>query len=70
MVLDSRLITVSYTSDFTPVSSSGMLKIETTKDYGFNLNFARDMTKTYSQIHCKDKYSYLSLIISCLWSNG
>ena len=47
-----------------------MLNIETTKDYGFKLKFVDDMTETYSQIHCKDKYSHLSSNIWWLWSIG
>ena len=32
-----------------------MVNIQTTTDYGFSLKFVRHMTKTYSQMHCKDK---------------
>ena len=52
MVVGLRLIAVIYTSDFAPVSSNKMLNIQTTIDCGFNLKFVRDMTKTYSQLHC------------------
>ena len=32
-----------------------MINIQRTQDSGFNLKFIRDMTKTYSQMHCKDR---------------
>ena len=46
MVLDSRLLAVTSTSDFAPASSNEKLNIQTTTDYGFNLKFVPDMTKT------------------------
>ena len=60
MVVGWRPIAVPYTLDFVSVSSKGMLNIETTKGYVFNLKFVRYMKKTYSQMHCKNKYSHLT----------
>ena len=69
IIVGSRLIAVTQTSDFAPASRNQMLNIERGKDCGFNLKFVHDMTKTYSQMHSKDKYSHLSSIIWWLWSN-
>ena len=60
MVVGSRLIANTYTLDFARISSKDMLNLQTTKDIGLNLNFVRDVTKRYSQMHCKYKYSHLS----------
>ena len=70
MVVVSRLIGVTEITDFAPVSSNEMLNIQTTVNCGFSLKFVRDTTKTYSQMHCKDKYSHLISIILFLWSIG
>ena len=65
MVVGSRLVAVTYTSDFAPVSRNEIINIQTTTDYGFNLKIVHDMTKTYRQMHSKDKHSHLS---SLVWS--
>ena len=70
MNLGSRLIPITKTTDFAPFSRKEFLNIQTTKDCGFNLKFVRDMTKTYSQMPCKDKYSHVRSIICSLLSNG
>ena len=63
MVVGSRLIAVTYTSDLAPAWRKEIINIHTTKDCGFNLKFVRHMTKTYNQMHWKDKYLHLSSII-------
>ena len=63
MVVVSRLIGVTEITDFAPVSRNEMLNIQTTVNCGFSVKFVRDMTKTYSQMHCKDKYPDLSSVI-------
>ena len=45
MVMGSRLIAVTLTSDFAPVSRNEMLNIQISKDWGFNLKLVRDMEK-------------------------
>ena len=65
-----RLIAVTKTSDFSPASSNDMFNIHTTKDCWLRLKFERHMTKTYNEMHSKDKYSHLSSIIWWLGSNG
>ena len=65
MIVRSRLIAVTYTLDFLPVSRNEIIKIQTTTDYGFNLKIVHDMRKIYSQMYSKDKYSHLSSVI---WS--
>ena len=39
------------------------LDIQANKECGFTLKLVRDMTKTYSQLHCTDKYTQHSSII-------
>ena len=70
MIVGSRVIAVTKTSDFSSVSRNEFPNIQTTTDGGFNQKFVRDMKKIYSQMHRKDKYSHLSSIICCLWSIG
>ena len=47
------------------VSSKEFLDIQATVECGFTLKPVRDMIRTYSQMHCTDKYSQHSSII---WS--
>ena len=63
MIVGYRVIKVTYTPVFAPFSSNKMLNLEQTKDGRFNLKLVRDVRKTYSQMHCKDKYSHISLSI-------
>ena len=58
----STVIAVTLTSDFSPALCNEMLNIHIIKDCGFNMKFLCDMTKTYSQMHSKDKYSHPSSI--------
>ena len=70
MVLGSSPVAVSLTSDYAPASSKEFLDIQATIECGFNLKSIRDMIRTYSQLHCTDKYSEHSLIICSFWPNG
>ena len=56
MVVGSSPVGVTSTSDFAPVSSKEFLEIEGTIECGFPLKRVRDMIRTYSQMHRKDKY--------------
>ena len=51
-------------------SSKEFLDIQATIECGFTLKRVRDMTRTYSQMHCTDKYSEHSSIIWLVWPNG
>ena len=53
-----------------PASSKEFLDIQATIECGFILKCVSDMTRTYSQIHCTDKYSEHSSIIWPVWPNG
>ena len=70
MVLGSNPVAVSSTSDFTPVSSKDFPDIQATIECGLTLKRVRDMTRTYSQMHCTDKYSEHSSFIWSVWLNG
>ena len=59
-----------------PASSKEFIDIQATKECGFTLKRVRDMTRTYSQMHCADKDSEYSSIIGqfgqmveCLFKN-
>ena len=53
-----------------PVSNKEFLDIQATIECGFILKHACDMTRTYSQMHCRDKYSQHSSIIWPVWLDG
>ena len=46
-----------------PASSKEFLDIQATIECGFTLKCIRDVTRTYHQMHCTDKYSQQSSII-------
>ena len=46
------------------------LDIQATIDCGFTLKHVRDMARTYSQTHRRDKYSEQSSVIRSVWPNG
>ena len=56
MVVGSSPVAVTSTSDLGPASSNEFLDIQATIVCGFTLKSVRDMTRTYSQKHRKDKY--------------
>ena len=58
------------TSDLTSASSKEFLDIEVTMERAFALKSVREMTRRYSQMHCRDKYPKDSSIIRPLWPNG
>ena len=70
MVLGSSPVAVTSPSNFAPASSKEFLDIHTTIKCGFTLKCVCDMTRTYSQMHCTDKYSEHSSIIWTVWPNG
>ena len=70
MVLGSSPVAVTSPSDFAPASSKEFLDIQATIECGFTLKRVRDMTRTYSQKHRRDKYSEHSSIIWPVWPNG
>ena len=47
-----------------------LLDVQATRECGFTLIYVRNMTRTYSQMQRKDKYSRLSSIIWPIWLNG
>ena len=53
-----------------PVSSKEFLDIQANMECRFTLKRVRDMIRTYSQMHCTDKYSQHSSIIWPVWLNG
>ena len=56
--------------NFAPASGKKFLDIQATTECGSTLKHARDMTKTYSKIQRRDKYSQHSSIIWPVWLNG
>ena len=56
--------------DFAPVPSKELLEIQSTIECGFTLNCVRGMTRIYSQIIRKVKYSEDSSILWSIWTNG
>ena len=67
VVLGFSPVAVSYTSYFLSVSNKEFFKIQATIECGFTPKCVRDMTRTYSKVHFRDKSSQHSLII---WSIG
>ena len=63
--MGSSKLPVTSTWDLLSVSSKESFDIHATVDCGFTLKRVRDMTRTYRQMQCTDKYSQLSSII---WS--
>ena len=55
---------------FAPVLSKEFVDIQATIECGFTLKCVCDMIRTYSQMHCTDKYWQHSLIIWPVWLNG
>ena len=70
MVLGSSPVAVTSPSDFAPASSKEFLDIQATAECGFTLKRVCDMTRTYGQMHCTDKYLEHSSIIWPVWPNG
>ena len=70
VVLGSSPVTVTKTTDFASASSKEFLDIQANTECGFTLKRVRDMTRTYSQMHCTDKYSEQSSIIWPVCRNG
>ena len=52
------------------VSSEEFLNIQTARECGFTLKRARDIIRTYSQMHRTDKYSQHGAIIWSVWLNS
>ena len=55
--MDSSPIAATSSSDIAPVLSKDFLDIEANIECGFTLKCACEMIRTYSQVHCIDKYS-------------
>ena len=70
MIVGSCPVVVTKTSDLTPVLSKEFLDIQATIECGFTLKRVRDMIRTYSQMHCRDKFSLDSSVIWLVWLNG
>ena len=70
MVLGSRPVAVTQTSDFAPAFSKQFHDIEATRECGFTLKSLREMIRTYSQMHRTDKYSRHSSIVWSVWPNA
>ena len=58
------------TSDITPVSSKAFLDTQATIECVFTQKCLHDMIRTYSQVHCTDKYSQHSSVIWPVRLNG
>ena len=63
VVLGSIPVAVPSLSDFTSASSKEFLDIQATIECGFALKRVHNMTRTYSLMHLRDKYSEHSSII-------
>ena len=69
MILVSSPAADTKTSDFAPAWRNEFLDIQATIECGFNLKRVRNMTRTYSQAHRRDKYSEHGSIIWPVWPN-
>ena len=63
MVLGSSPVAVIQPSDFTPASSKEFLDIQATIECRFTLKRVRDITRRYTQMRCRDKYSEHTSVI-------
>ena len=70
VVAGSSSVGVTINSDFAYASSKDFLDIQALIECWFNLKQVRDMIKTYSQVHGKDKYSQHSSNIWPVSLNG
>ena len=61
--MGSSPVAVTQTSDFMPASSKEFVDIQATIECGYTLKQVCDMIRTYSQMHCTDKYSQHNSII-------
>ena len=52
-----------------PYFNKKFLDIQANVECGFTLKRVRVMTRTYSQLHFKDKYSQFGSIIWSIWPN-
>ena len=66
----SRTLCLKQAWNFASASSKKFLDIQATTECGFTLKHARDMTRTYSKMQRRDKYSQHSSIIWPVWLNG
>ena len=57
MAVGSVQIAVTSTLDFKPAQSKELLDVQGIIQCGFTLKCMPDMRRTYSQMHCTDKYS-------------
>ena len=62
-------VAVTQTSGFAAASSKEFLDIQANIECGFTLKCIHDLIRTYSQMHCTDKYSQHSSIIWPVWLN-
>ena len=75
MVLGSNPVAVTSNSDFVftsnsdlePASSKKFHDIQATIECGLTLNWVRDMTRIYTQMHHTDKYSEHKSILWSIW---
>ena len=63
MVVGSRPVAVTQTSDIGPASSKEFLDIQATTECGFTLKRVRDMRRAYCKMHRTDKHSQRDSII-------
>ena len=63
MVLGSIRVAVASPSDFAPALNKELLDIPANIECGFTMKRVHDMTRTYSEIQCADKYSEHSSMI-------
>ena len=70
MVLGTIPVAGTSTSDFGPVSSKEFLDIQSNIERVFTMRRVHDMTRTYSQMDCADKYSEHSSSIWPVAPNG
>ena len=56
---------VTFKLQIVPVSNKEFLDIQATTECGYTLKCVCDMTRTYSQMHCTDKYLKKSLKEKC-----
>ena len=70
VVVGSSALAVTKTSGFAPASSKEFLDVQATIECGFIMKRARDLIRTYSQMHRADRYLQHSSFTWLVWLNS
>ena len=70
VIVGSCPVVVTELPDIAPVLNKEFLDIQANIEYGFSLKGIQDITRTYSQMDRRGKYSQFSSLIWSLQPNG